>query len=42
MRRDIRMYLERGGEGLLPLARRAVAALPATAWPTGEDRPTGG
>ena len=42
MRSDIRTYLAQGGEGLLPLARRAVEDLPATAWPRGEDRPTGG
>ncbi len=42
MRGDIRGYLAQGGEGLLPVARRAVEDLPATAWPQGEDRPTGG
>lgn len=42
MRRDIRAHLAQGGEGLLPLARRAVEELPATAGPNGEDRPTGG
>ena len=42
MRRDIRAYLAQGGDGLSPLARQAVERLPATAWPYGEERPTGG
>jgi formate dehydrogenase subunit delta len=42
MRHDIRTYLADGGDGLLPVARTAVENLPATAWPYGEDRPTGG
>lgn len=42
MRADIRAHLVHGGEGLLPLARRAVEGLPGTPHPDGEDRPTGG
>jgi formate dehydrogenase subunit delta len=42
MRADIRRYVAEGGEGLLPIARGAVETLPATAWPYGEERPTGG
>lgn len=42
MRSDIREHLAHGGEGLLPISRLAVEDLPATAWPYGEERPTGG
>lgn len=42
MRREIRAHLAQGGEGLLPAAREAVRRLPGTAWPYGEERPTGG
>ena len=42
MRADIRRYLAEGGDGLLPVARSAVEALPLTARPSGEERPTGG
>jgi formate dehydrogenase subunit delta len=42
MRGEIRSYLSQGGDKLLPIAREAVRRLPGTAWPLGEDRPTGG